>query len=98
MSAQEIDSDFPKLRQEGYEVTSEETTNYNCFAWAAHDTARWWSPMPLLGYYWPDALPRDTTVQTFIELYRREGAFAPCEDGSQEEGFEKIALYVNADG
>ena len=30
-----------------------------------------------------------------IELFRYEGGFEPCENGDYEEGFEKIALYVN---
>ena len=38
MPAQDIESSFPKLRKERYEIASEETTDYNCFAWAAHDT------------------------------------------------------------
>jgi len=30
-----------------------------------------------------------------IALYRYEGGFEPCENGEYEEGFEKIALYIN---
>ena len=33
-----------------------------------------------------------------IELYRYEGGFESCEHGEYEEGFEKIALYVNQFG
>jgi len=33
-----------------------------------------------------------------VELYRYEGGFEPCENGEYEEGFEKIALYVNQAG
>ena len=28
-------------------------------------------------------------------MYRYEGGFEPCENGEYEEGFEKIALYIN---
>jgi hypothetical protein len=98
MSAEEIEGDFPKLRSDAYEITSPETTDYNCFAWAAHDTTQWWSPLPLRGYYWPDQLPRNTGVQTFVELYNRVAQFVPCENGLLEQGFEKVALYVNVNG
>ena len=33
-----------------------------------------------------------------IQFYRYEGGFEPCENGDHEEGFEKIALYVNKAG
>src|SRR5438552_15932161 len=59
MPARDIESDFPKLRGEDYRITSDHTTDYNCFAWAAHDTADWWSPIPLAGYYWPDQIARN---------------------------------------
>src|SRR5438445_4857606 len=98
MSAQEIESEFQKLRSVHYQITSQDTTDYNCFAWAMHDQNDWYSPAPMAGYYWPPNLHRNTTVATFIELYRQEGQFLPCDDGELEDGFEKIALYVNENG
>lgn len=99
MSAQDIEEEFPKLRRGGYTITSEDTTDYNCFAWALHDRSDWWSPLPLNGYYWPaDKLPRDARLQTFIDLYAFEGGFVPCDHGRLEDGFEKVALYVNTNG
>jgi hypothetical protein len=98
MSAQDIELEFPKLRAEGYTITSADTTDYNCFAWVVHDTDHWYSPLPINGYYWPENIPRNTGLQTFIQLYNREGDFIPCKDGSLERGFEKIALYMNAAG
>ena len=29
------------------------------------------------------------------ELFRLEAGYEPCRDGSPEEGFEKMALYLN---
>src|SRR5260221_9996185 len=98
MSAQDIESDFPKLRREGYQITSPDTTDYNCFAWASHDALKWWSPLPICGYFWPAQVPRNTTLSAFVELYKHEGEFVPCENGALEEGFEKVALYMNAAG
>lgn len=96
MLAQEIESDFPKLVLDGWKESSKSTTEYNCFAFALHDESDWYSPLPIQGYYWPaHRLPRNTALPTMIELYRYEGEFEPCENGEYEEGFEKIALYVN---
>jgi hypothetical protein len=99
MSDQEIERDFPKLVADGWRKTSEATSDYNCFAFALHDQDDWYSPLPIWGYYWPaDKLPRNTALPTMIELYRYEGGFEPCAHGEYQEGFEKIALYVNQAG
>jgi hypothetical protein len=36
-------------------ITSPETINYNCFAWAAGELNRWWNPNPnpMSSDYWP---------------------------------------------
>jgi hypothetical protein len=99
MSLQEIESSFPKLAVDGWRKSSEETYDYNCFAFALNDRDDWYSPLPLNGYYWPaDQIPRDIRLSTMIELYRYEGGFEPCENGEYEEGIEKIALYTNIFG
>jgi hypothetical protein len=38
------ESQFPNLAATGYCVTSSQTATYNCFAWAAKQDGRWWSP------------------------------------------------------
>jgi hypothetical protein len=99
MPDQDIERDFPKLAADGWKKTSQATSDYNCFAFALHDQDHWYSPLPICGYCWPaDEIPRNATLQTMIELYRYEGGFEPCEDGDYQEGFEKIALYVNQAG
>ena len=41
---------FPNLATTGgYAQTSEPSENYNCFAFAAGDSARWWDGI----HYWP---------------------------------------------
>jgi hypothetical protein len=90
---------FPKLAVDGWHKTSEETTDYNCFAFALHDEDDWYSPLPISGYYWPaDKIAMNTSIPTMVDLYRYEGGFEPCENGEYEEGFEKIALYINQRG
>jgi hypothetical protein len=96
MSAQDIEDEFPTLQREGYAITSVDTTDYNCFAWAMHDDSEWWSPIKTNGYYWPEGrIPRNTDLDTFIALYGYEGGFVPCQTGDYEPGHEKIALYAD---
>jgi len=95
----DVEDEFPKLLADGYTITSQDTPEYNCFAWAMYDTSDWWSPLQSYGYYWPgDRLPRNTKLETFIALYGYEGQFVPCDDGELEQGYEKIALFVHTNG
>ncbi len=43
--------------------------------------------------FWPEHVPNEVTVEAFVQLFAAEG-FMPCESGSLEAGFGKIALYV----
>lgn len=95
-----IDGWFPAAAKDGYKLRSDPDDDYNCIAWAASVTAIPWWPTdpPLDGVYWPPAAPRETTLQAFIEAYATIG-YKPCgKDGSLQRGYEKIAIYVGADG
>ena len=99
MSAHDIEQAFPKLAAEGWKKSSDATADYNCFAFALHNKEEWFSPLPLGGYYWPEGkVQRNTFLSTMIALYKHEGGFEPCDNGGYEEGFEKIALYMNQSG
>lgn len=82
---------FPSLRGHAYRITSPNTHRYNCTAWANGVASKWWEALP--GYYWPDCVPRDGTVESYIKLFSLCG-FEPCGDGSLEPGVERIALYA----
>lgn len=43
--------------------------------------------------YWPQNIPREETLDTFIHAYGLLG-YVLCPDGSNEIGFEKIALFA----
>ena len=88
---------FPHLRGAPYEVTSPAQPNYNCIAWAAGDESRWWEPDSFGLYYWPEGAPRQYTLKAYIEALRRIG-FGVCEDSTVEPGWEKVAIFVGADG
>ena len=85
-----LESTFPNLRGTGYEITSLETPRYNCVAWAAGFSNRWWWPTP--GYYWPGE-NLETSVTAFERTFAALG-FTVCESGELELGFEKVALYA----
>lgn len=97
MSERDIEGWFPDLRCSGYSITSPATAEYNCIAWAAGDTERWWWPDPLYLRYWPYDIPRTETVKAFIRVYETLG-YTICEDAGYESGFEKIAIYVGSNG
>ena len=86
-------ADFPRLADEGVRETSPATPNYNCIAWAAGDTSRWWEPDSWGDYYWPPGVPREMTVAAYAKAYETLG-FEVCSDGSLEPDFEKVALYA----
>ncbi|MGE0375214.1 MAG: hypothetical protein AB7I48_18925 [Planctomycetaceae bacterium] len=62
---------------------------YNCIAWSAGDTTRWWQP----GFYWPTDRGRDDCgIGALIEAFRSLG-YIEGADESLEPEFEKVALY-----
>lgn len=81
---------FPALRDGGYEVTSPESSDYNCIAWAAGVTDRCWWPHPQ--YYWPDK-SYESSVDGFIRVFRDLG-YEVCGNADLEPGFEKVAIYL----
>ena len=87
-----IDKLFPQLESEGYEVTSEPDYEYNCVAYAAGETDRWWSHLEENGYYWPDYASRTGFIQSLVEVFTGLG-YEPCSDANAESGFRKVALY-----
>jgi len=93
------ETDFPNLKDEAWQESSPVDASYNCIAFAAGRTdVFWWADpfAPPLDDYWPQGIPREETIEAFIELYRTFG-YAPCDltdDGSLEPGYEKIALYA----
>jgi hypothetical protein len=81
--------EFPRLTATNHRVTSPATSDYNCIAWAAQDTGRWWQP----GVYWPcSALPTDFGIEILVEAFGSLG-YEPCAVADFETGVEKVALY-----
>lgn len=82
---------FPRLTQHNSAAESPVTPRYNCVAWAVHnDLINIW---PDTDGSWPVQLPRQETVQAFIDFFGILG-FEECVDDRLEPQYEKIAIYA----
>lgn len=93
MTPADIEDCFPQITQTGYRLTSPQTPRYNCIAWAAGDTRKWW-PDPSPYAYWPPSIPRENTLTRFVEAFQTLG-YEPCESADLEQEYEKVALYAD---
>jgi hypothetical protein len=93
-----LETTFPNLKADGYELKSPATPYYNCIAWAAGDSQRFWWPTapPVPPYYWPGYAPRAEDLESFRIAFEGMG-YLTCEDGSLEPRLEKIAIYSVGD-
>ncbi len=89
----DLSDDFPQLEETGFRLTSPQTPEYNCIAWAASEDDVWWWPDAQETAYWPPNVARELTIRAFIEAYSQCG-YAVCEKEQLEEGYEKIAIYA----
>ncbi|AGA27188.1 DUF7689 domain-containing protein [Singulisphaera acidiphila] len=87
----EADENFPRLTPENHRVTSPAMIDYNCIAWAAGDTERWWEP----GVFWPIVSPPDEYGIGILETAFKSLGFEACNGEESDPGFEKIAIYGN---
>jgi hypothetical protein len=70
MPRDDLEESFPGLRTAEYRVTSPPDANYNCVAWAAGDSQRWWDPALEPGYFWPPRIARTLTLANLVQLWR----------------------------
>jgi hypothetical protein len=88
---------FPNLTSGNHSVTSPETVEYNCIAWAAGDTEAWWWPDASRMYYWPPDIEPQDTLEGFERAFETLG-YRRCSDLQLEPGYEKIVIYVGSTG
>jgi len=93
-----LETMFPQLRDTGYRITSPADRVYNCIAWAAGQTDKWWWPIGRVDpdYYWPPQVPDEETIPAFVQLFQSLGYTQTTDDGLIE-GVEKVALYARND-
>ena len=98
----ELRDEFENVRPDNFICRSDRTCDlpcwgYNCIAWAAGRKDKWWWPIegdPCA--FWPIPIDRadPVTLKQFIKAFESEG-FSVCKDGRFENGFEKVAIYVD---
>ena len=88
-----IKAAFPNLDANNHIVTSPEDLNYNCIAWAVGENDVWWWPDLMLTRYWPEEIPRQETIDAFVQAFSLKG-YSQCNDSGLEQGYEKIALFA----
>jgi len=88
---------FPQLKTAGFEITSPRDPRYNCIAWAAGDTRRWWWPGEVPFSFWPAGVLREESVANFIQAFATLG-YEPAASGTHDLNYEKLALFASADG
>jgi hypothetical protein len=95
-----IEALFPRLKASGrYSVESPIDQDYNCIAYAAGDTERWWQPVAPFpgGFYWPAEAPREMTQAAYVAAFETLG-YRECTSGEHEELFERVAIFVDDTG
>ena len=88
---------FPKLASTPHRMTSLYDPRYNCIAWAAGDTRRWWEPDEDEDCYWLSDAPREYSLNSYINAFESIG-FTRCDSFDLEPGFEKVAIFANETG
>ena len=81
---------FPNLANEGFEIVDEPSPRYNCIAYAAGDTGRWWWPDGI--NHWPPWATLTNRIESLQEALAGQG-YEQCDDGTAEVGYQKVALY-----
>lgn len=94
---------FPNLSNDiNFKITSKETPNYNCIAWACNYEDRWIQPpyinKPSLDsvIWWPPNIPEGLEPECLKKVFEYIG-YKECETSDFEEGFRKIAIYFNSE-
>lgn len=80
-----LEAAFPHLTDDGYAVTGPVNPAYNCVAWAAGETHRWWWPDPDGEHYWPPTAPREEAGDAFVAAFACID-YLPAADAALEPG------------
>ena len=88
--------ELPYLADDNCTVTSLNSRQYNCIAWAAGDDGNNWWPDPMGIGTWPAGAPRVVTLDAFIKAFETKG-YKLCYNNSREDGLEKVAIYAKMD-
>lgn len=81
---------FPNLTNESLEIVDQPSEQYNCIAFAAGDTGKWWWPDSI--NYWPAWATLDQKIESLREAFAGLG-YEQCNNSEAESGYQKVALY-----
>lgn len=85
----------PRATPDNSEARSPQTIDYNCLAFAAGETTRWWEPYVIPptqpGVFWPSEVRPDNGVDDWVAALATVG-FMPCADGSLDPQLVKVAI------
>jgi len=89
--------DLPNLTAGNHTITSAQTPRYNCVSHAVYeDTVSLW---PDDDNRWPSSIPRDETVDAFVQLFSVLGfELIPVQATAVTPGYEKIAIFATDNG
>jgi hypothetical protein len=91
-----IDDLFPGLRTNAYRILAPPDPVYNCIAWAAGVTDRWWWPAgDPQQVFWPAGVPRQEAIEAVQAAFASLG-YTVCDQADPEPGYEKVALFATA--
>lgn len=79
-----------------WQNTSPFNCEYNCIGHAIQTDKYFIWPDARNLYAWPESLPRNESLDNFIEFFRRAG-FSRCATTNIISGIEKIAIYAKSD-
>lgn len=88
---------FPRLRDSSFDITSPQDGQYNCVAWAAGDTRRWWWPGESPFSFWPRGIAREESVASFVRAFSTFG-YEVAATGEHDANYEKVAIFASSDG
>jgi hypothetical protein len=88
---------FPSCYRPRTESRASLIPKYNCIAWAAGDSGRWWEPDEEANDYWPPGAPRNYSIDAYIQAFESIG-FERCGSSEPEPGLEKVAVFADATG
>jgi len=92
-----IEQLFLRLRDTTFEITSPRDQRYNCVAWAAGDTRRWWWPGEVPFSFWPADMEREESVANFITAFATLG-YEVGATGAHDPDYEKVAIFASSEG
>lgn len=94
---EELEQAFPHLAEREYQITSPKDPGYNCVAWAVGDMSSFWYDVKAKGYYWPPNVGSADTLEGWKQVFALHG-YSDTDSDVLEDGFERIAIYVDAAG